>query len=123
MVNGGNVPSQRFQPTRKSKTVMRGANNIVGGFRHKVDQKGQLLGAITDGDLRRALLEKEDGIFRLTASQLMSVGPKIATAKETCLRAVERMEAAAITCLFVVEEGNRLIGLLRLHDILAAKIV
>lgn len=51
MINGGNVPSQRFQPTRKSKTVMRGANNVVGGFRHNVDQKGQLIQNVYGADL------------------------------------------------------------------------
>ncbi len=85
--------------------------------------KRQLLGAITDGDLRRALLNKREEVFILRANDLMTVNPKTIDSSRLALDAVKVMEENRVTSLFVLNESQAIVGLIRMHDLLAAKIV
>ncbi len=85
--------------------------------------QGELAGAITDGDLRRALLTKQAAVFSLKASDLMSRHPKTIGPDRLALDAVKVMEDHRITSLFVVDAQQRVLGLIRMHDLLKAKIV
>lgn len=88
-----------------------------------VDSHGNLVGVITDGDLRRGL-EKRGDIFRLKARDLMSRNPKTIPADALAARAVAMMEQHSITSLFILENGGRRpTGVVHLHDLLKAKIV
>lgn len=90
-----------------------------------VVSQGELVGAVTDGDLRRALMKHEDKVFKFTAGDLMTPGPKVISAGQPCLKALKIMESHKITSIFVISQENpkELIGLLRLHDLFDAKIV
>jgi arabinose-5-phosphate isomerase len=93
------------------------------GLTGVVDGKGCLVGAITDGDLRRGL-EKRGDIFRLTAAELMTRNPKTVPAELLAAEAVAVMEQFPITALFVVEpRSNNPIGVVHLHDIIKAGVV
>ncbi len=88
-----------------------------------VDGKGELVGVITDGDLRRGLESKGD-IFRFKAKELMSRYPKTIPVDALAARAVALMEQHSITSLFVLEDGARKpLGVVHLHDLLKAGIV
>jgi arabinose-5-phosphate isomerase len=88
-----------------------------------VDGKGELVGVITDGDLRRGLENKGD-IFRFKAKELMTRYPKTIPADALAARAVALMEQHSITSLFVLEDGARKpLGVVHLHDLLKAGIV
>lgn len=88
-----------------------------------VDGQGNLIGVITDGDLRRGLESKGD-IFRLKAKDLMGRNPKTIPANALAVRAVEVMEEHSITSLFILEDrGRKPAGVLHLHDLLKAGIV
>ncbi|OGP54979.1 MAG: D-arabinose 5-phosphate isomerase, partial [Deltaproteobacteria bacterium GWD2_55_8] len=69
-----------------------------------VDGRGELVGVITDGDLRRGLEGKGD-IFLFKAKELMSRNPKTITAEELATQAVSIMEQHSITSLFILENG------------------
>ena len=87
------------------------------------DERGNLLGVITDGDLRRGLESKGD-IFRLKAKDLMTRNPKIISPDALAARAVAMMEEHSITSLFVLQDGaRRPMGIIHLHDLLRAGIV
>lgn len=87
------------------------------------DRRGDLVGVITDGDLRRALESKGD-IFRLKAKDLMTRNPKIISPEALAARAVEVMEEYSITSLFVLQNGGRRpLGVVHLHDLIKAGIV
>ncbi len=89
-----------------------------------VGDKGELLGAITDGDLRRALLESGAKALEKKASSLMSRTPKVINPAKRAVDAISIMEHAKITSLFVTEdEPKKLIGLIRLHDLLSEKVI
>lgn len=88
-----------------------------------IDGQGNLVGVITDGDLRRGLESKGD-IFHLKAKELMSRNPKTISADALAVHAVEVMEEYSITSLFVLEDGKRKpMGVVHLHDLLKAGIV
>lgn len=75
----------------------------------------QVLGIVTDGDLRRAL---ESGFAEnVTAADLMTASPRTVPPTALAVEAFRTMETASITSLVVVE-GGRFAGLVHLHDIL-----
>lgn len=88
-----------------------------------VDDDGNLVGVITDGDLRRAL-EKVDDIRATAAADIMSATPKTIAAAALAAQAVAVMERHSITSLFVLAAGNRKpAGIIHLHDLLKAGVV
>ena len=83
-----------------------------------------LIGIVTDGDLRRAL-EKGLDILKTTARDVMTPSPKTISRDALAAEAVRKMELHSITCLFV-SEGTppcRIDGIIHLHDILRAGVV
>jgi arabinose-5-phosphate isomerase len=80
------------------------------------DQRGLLLGCISDGDLRR-LLEHDDGLLRKRAGDCMTPGPKTIDRDELAPAALKTLEDNRITSLFVCDEEGRLEGLVHLHDL------
>ncbi len=78
----------------------------------------QLLGIVTDGDLRRHM----KGLLELTVDQVMTPDPRTIGPEELAEKAVALMTLSApkITCLFVVDPlaGGRAEGILHIHDCL-----
>lgn len=79
-----------------------------------VDETGRLEGVITDGDLRRHM--SKDLLSR-GAGEIMTRNPKITRPDVLVSEALEAINAARITALFVVEDG-RPIGIVHVHDLL-----
>jgi arabinose-5-phosphate isomerase len=93
------------------------------GLTGVVDAEGRLLGAITDGDLRRGLERKGD-IFGLRAAELMTRNPKVVAADMLAAEAVAVMEQFPITALFILDEQSKKpVGIIHLHDIIKAGVV
>ncbi len=89
-----------------------GAVNIVG-------DDGQLLGIITDGDLRRTLQRCEPAqLGELRAEEVMTREPVLTTPDAMAYEALRLMEdrPSQIAVLPVIEDG-RSVGLVRLHDL------
>jgi len=91
-----------------------------------VDEAGNLVGIITDGDLRRGLQTHGNGIFSKSAKEVMTAKPRAIAKDALASEALAKMEENAprpITCLFVLEYGSeKPIGIIHLHDILKAGI-
>lgn len=87
-----------------------------------VDEEGKLVGIITDGDLRR-FVNRGGRLDDSVAKDVMTRNPKTAKPDELALEALKRMEDYKITVLIVVDEENRPIGIIHMHDILRAEIV
>ena len=81
-----------------------------------VMQEGQLLGIITDGDLRRMLM-KYPNTEQVKASQIMTSHPKTIEEEALVVDALHKMRENSITQLPVIHEGKYL-GIIHLHDIL-----
>lgn len=88
------------------------------------DHPAKIHGLITDGDLRRALqIHRPAEWSQLTASDLMTADPITVPVGMLAIEAIERMERnrrKAITVLPVVDDQDRMVGLLRLHDLVQA---
>ncbi|MEX2146119.1 MAG: KpsF/GutQ family sugar-phosphate isomerase [Candidatus Rokuibacteriota bacterium] len=92
------------------------------GMTTVVDEVGRLAGIITDGDLRRLHL-RDVALDALCAGEIASREPKVIAADDLAAKAIEVMEAWAITSLVIVDTAGRPAGIVHLHDILRAKIV
>lgn len=89
------------------------------GIAGVVDTAGQLIGIVTDGDLRRHMAEQ---IIGMTTSDVMTDAPKTIGPNTLAAEALRLMNEWKVTCLFVVEDGKP-VGILRMHDILRAGVV
>jgi arabinose-5-phosphate isomerase len=92
------------------------------GMTTVVDDAGRLTGVVTDGDLRRLHLRTQS-IAGVRAGEVASRTPKTIGADELAAKALEVMEAWAITSLVVPDGAGRPRGIIHMHDILRAKIV
>jgi arabinose-5-phosphate isomerase len=69
-------------------------------------------GVVTDGDIRRAMQKNQDNFFNLTVNDLMSRNPKIIKGKARLSEAEQLMRTNSIHSLIVVDEENRLAGII-----------
>lgn len=81
-----------------------------------VDSDNNLLGIITDGDLRR-MLEKSISLNGITAMDIMTTTPKTIGPEELAVVALDIMRKKSITQLAVIENGKYL-GFIHLHDLI-----
>ncbi|MEG0467368.1 MAG: KpsF/GutQ family sugar-phosphate isomerase [Mucinivorans sp.] len=86
-----------------------------------IDENEQIVGIITDGDLRRMLEGRKD-ILRVRAEDIMSRMPKTVEAEELAIDAYQQMENNKITGLIVTRNGDYC-GIIHLHDILREGVV
>jgi arabinose-5-phosphate isomerase len=87
-----------------------------------IDNDEQLLGVFTDGDLRRALDQGID-VHKTTMQSVMHRDCVVTSADMLAAEAVHVMEEKKITSLLVVDDNNRLVGALNVHDLLRAGIM
>jgi arabinose-5-phosphate isomerase len=94
-----------------------GVTGVVNGI-------GELVGVITDGDLRRGL-QKGNDILEVPASDVMTSHPKTIDQDALAVDALNKMQRHAITSLFVLEcpTERRVAGILHLHDLLRAGVI
>jgi arabinose-5-phosphate isomerase len=81
-----------------------------------VDGGGKLSGILTDGDLRRALLNRKE-IHSLKVEEIMSTSPKTIDEDMTAAEALGIMELYEITHLIILDREKIVKGVLHLHDL------
>jgi len=86
------------------------------GFVLVTDKKNNLLGILTDGDVRR-MVSKGLSFEGLTIDEVMTANPKTIDEKTSLAETVELMQKKEITSLAVVNEKKKLKGYVHLHDI------
>jgi arabinose-5-phosphate isomerase len=110
-------------PVREVFSIM--THKDVRGAAGVVDAKGDLVGVITDGDIRRRLQKNQDP-FTGTAKDLMVMSPRTIDAEELAEKALFVMEQFKIQMLFVLDPNSsqprRPVGIIHLQDLLQAKI-
>ena len=107
----------RVSATASARDAIREMTSKKLGMTTVVNAKGQLAGVITDGDLRR-FLEKGNSLAKATAKDLGSKSPQTIQADALAAKALQTMEQFSITSIVVVDERNRLAGVIHLHDLL-----
>jgi arabinose-5-phosphate isomerase len=84
---------------------------------------GTLAGIITDGDLRR-LMEKQGGAtLSLTAGEAMTRNPQTIGPHVLASEALNAMEKKKITSIVVVDESEKVVGVVHLHDLWTLELI
>lgn len=86
-----------------------------------VTENDEIVGIITDGDLRRMLANTED-FSKLYAKDIMSQTPKTIAVSAMAIQAMELMETNEISQLLVQNNG-RYVGVVHIHDLIKEGII
>jgi arabinose-5-phosphate isomerase len=110
---------QNEKPQVRSETALRDVILEISskrlGLAAVVNIENQLIGVITDGDLRR-MLEKGGDINAMTAEMIMTRSPRTIDAASLAVEALDLMRKNNITQLPVIENG-KYAGVIHLHDL------
>lgn len=116
-VTGEQIPKIGLQTSLKDAILEMTTKRL--GATSVVDDRGQLAGIITDGDLRR-LLQKTTVVTDLTAEMVMTKNPKTIRKGTLASVALQEMEQFSITQLIIVDDERRPYGIVHLHDLVRA---
>ncbi|SLN23241.1 KpsF/GutQ family sugar-phosphate isomerase [Oceanibacterium hippocampi] len=111
---GDELPVARPDTSMREALIVMTARSF--GCVGVVDAAGDLLGIITDGDLRRHM---DNDLLNRRAEEIMTRAPKTIRPGALAAEALGQMNATKISCLFVTE-GRRPVGIIRVHDCLSA---
>jgi len=92
------------------------------GMTAVVNEKQELAGVFTDGDLRRVLNQRLD-IANIDIRDVMTRNPVTCRADMLAAEAVAIMESRKINGLVALDDSNRVVGALNMLDLLAAGVV
>ena len=87
-----------------------------------VDEQGNLCGIFTDGDLRRCLDQGHD-VHNTLLRDVMTKNCITVTQKMLAAEALQLMETHKITALLVIDQYQKPIGVVHMHDLLRAGVV
>lgn len=125
MHTGASLPILTQQdPMRKVLSVL--SQGEVRGAVVVVDDNGDLLGIITDGQIRRRLEKENEDSLGLTAKDLMTLNPKVVDANEIAEKALFLMEEFRVNVLFVLDKDSshprKPIGVIHIQDLIKSKL-
>ena len=111
---GGDIPA--VGTDAPAPAVLREMTDKRLGMTCVLDAAGRLAGVITDGDLRRRLIDGRP-LTAGTAGDVMTTEPHTIAASTLAARALHLMEAHRITALVVVGDDRQVEGVVHLHDL------
>jgi len=120
MHTGSEIPSVLPDVTLSQGLVEMSQKGL--GVTAIADADGTVLGVFTDGDLRRALDAGVD-VHKTPMKDVMHTRCKTAPPGILAAEAVHLLEEHAITSLLIVDDDNRLVGALNVHDLLRAGVM
>lgn len=124
MKTGDALPFIEKESTMK-ELLTKMTHQSVRGAAVVLDDQKNLLGVITDGDVRR-FLERNQNPFSATAENLMSRSPKTIDASELAEKALFMMEQFRIQMLIVLDQTSSAplqpVGMLIYQDLLSQKV-
>ena len=77
-----------------------------------VIENDEIIGVVTDGDIRRTMQRDQEHFFELTVKDLMNSNPKVIHEEAKLSQAEELMRKHNIKSLIVVDGNNRLVGVI-----------
>lgn len=118
MHTGAELPKVR--PETPMNQVLYEISDKRLGLTTIVDENDVLLGIFTDGDLRR-LIDRQQGFdVNLPVSDVMIKNPATITADIRAVKALEKLRDKKINQFVVVDAENKVIGVISMHDLIAA---
>lgn len=121
MIRGDSIPT--CQPEDKLVDTLVELSNKRCGCVLVLNPQRELLGIFTDGDLRRSLQAKGSVALESTMRILMTQSPRSIQAQTLAWDALHLMEADQnhpITVLPVLDEQKKVVGVIKMHDIIQA---
>lgn len=91
------------------------------GIAIMLDKSEHLVGVMTAGDLTRTM-EREADILGVPVDRVLNRTPKVARHNELASAVVFRMEQHGIMSMPVLGDGERLVGVVHLHDLMRARL-
>lgn len=88
-----------------------------------LDGEERVRGVLTAGDLSRLVERNGDTLFAVRVADVATRNPKVAHAGELASAVVFRMEQHGIMSMPVVDDRERLVGVVHLHDLMRARVV
>jgi len=116
MKRGGEVPFCR--PEDPLVNVIVKLSNKKCGCLLVLSKEGKLLGIFTDGDLRRRLQAEGGKIMEKTMEELMTLSPITVEPQELAIEAMKKMQSKRYVMVAPVVEEEKVVGLIRMHDII-----
>ena len=80
-------------------------------------REGEILGIVTDGDVRRAMESKQAEFFNIRPMDIASTTPKMIHPEEKLIEAEKMMTQHKINSLLVVDNDKHLVGVIQIYDI------
>ncbi len=120
MRTGGDIPLVKLSTTLREALFEIIEKRV--GCTGVIDDNGRLKGIITDGDLKRILVERPDAL-ESPVHELMAPEPKTIPPENLAANALKAMELnppGPIMMFFVTDAENRPAGIIHMHDILKA---
>ena len=118
MHTGEELP--KVSPDTPMNQVLYEISNKRLGLTTIVDEQDHLLGIFTDGDLRR-LIDKQQGFdVKLPVSAVMIEHPATISQEARAVEALQQLNAKKISQFVVVDDQNKVIGVISMHDLIQA---
>ncbi|WP_109090582.1 SIS domain-containing protein [Acinetobacter baumannii] len=118
MHTGDELP--KVSPTTPMNQVLYEISNKRLGLTTIVDEQDHLLGIFTDGDLRR-LIDKQQGFdVNLPVSEVMTKKPSTISQEARAVEALQQLNQKKISQFVVVDDQNKVIGVISMHDLIQA---
>ncbi len=111
----------KVKPDASLKEVIMEMTSKRLGATAVINEKNNLLGVITDGDLRR-MLEKNVATGSVIAKDIMTKNPKTIEAEALAVEALEALRLNDISQLVVIS-GDQYLGFIHLHDLVKEGII
>ena len=90
------------------------------GLTTVVDENDILLGIFTDGDLRRMIDHQQGFDINLPVSAVMTKNPMTISQEVRAVKVLEKMNEKKINQFVVVDDANKVIGIISMHDLIQA---
>ena len=119
MHKGAEIP--KVLPNTKLLDAIREMSHKSLGLTAIVDEQNNVLGVLTEGDLRKIIQSKGD-IRPLIINQFMTKDPKTISPKVLAVEAAKSLSDFRINQLLVVD-GSKLVGIITTHDLIHNKII
>lgn len=118
MHTGEKLP--KVSPDTPMNQVLYEISNKRLGLTTIVDDEEHLLGIFTDGDLRR-LIDKQQGFdVNLPVSEVMTKKPSTISQEARAVEALQQLNLKKISQFVVVDDQNKVIGVISMHDLIQA---
>ena len=82
-----------------------------------VERDGDILGIITDGDIRRAMESRQSAFFDIRPMDIATREPKIIHPNSKLIDAERQMTQHKVNSLLVVDDSRKLVGVIQIYDI------